>query len=196
MYLRRGDGAVEEDAILLVLSIIFLVYFMGYKSLEDSLAMSEERLFGVIREGVAEYLGGFKERLQRYDREVREVKEENEALAAENAALREAGRDGDDEVLRRVGALPIDFVEQYAKECASWEEAKPIYDLLVEFADGNRDIKQKARNIKSHHTRKMNKAMVTNYNYAAGAAHHDSRRIVNIYDEEQELPEPKLISNI
>ena len=169
---------------------------MGYKSLEDSLAMSEERLFGAIREGVAEYLSGFKERLQRYEHEVRELKEENEALMAENAALREAEREDDDEVLRRVGALPIDFVEQYAKECAAWEEAKPFYEMLVEFADGNRDIKQKARNIKAYHTRKMNKAVVTNYNYASGATHHDSRHIVSLHESADRGCETKLIGGL
>ena len=169
---------------------------MSYKSLEDSLVMSEERLFGAIREGVAECLGGFKERLQRCEREVSELKEENETLVAENAALREAERESDDEVLRRVGGLPIDFVEQYAKECASWGEAKPIYDMLIEFADGNRDIKQKARNIKAYHTRKTNKAMVTNYNYAAGATHHDSRHIVSLHESADRGCDMKLIGSL
>jgi hypothetical protein len=66
----------------------------------------------------------------------------------------------------------------------------------VDYAERDRDIKQKARNIKSHHTRKVNKAMVTNYHYAPGATHHDSRNIVSIYEEEEQQYNPKLIGNL
>ena len=129
---------------------------MSYRSLCSFLEVSEERLFGAIREGWAESWSGLKERLKHYDKEMQEKDEELEAVRAENALLRQAERATDEEVLRRKRALPIDFIEQYAKECASWGDARPIYELLIEFADGDRDIKQKARNIKAYHTRREN----------------------------------------
>lgn len=129
---------------------------MTYRSLCDFLEISEERMLGAVREGWASGLGGLKEELRHYDKAMQELRETSEALMLENAALRHAERATDEEVLRRTRALPIDFIEQYAKECASWGEARPIYDMLIEFADGDRDIKQKARNIKSYHTRREN----------------------------------------
>ena len=137
---------------------------MYYKSLSDSLEVSEERLFGAVREGVAEYLSGFKEHLKRVETRNDELEEELAALHEQYESLSAERVATDEEVLRRTKAIPIDFIERFAKECTSWAEAKPIYDLLVDYAEGDRDIKQKATNIKAHHTRRDNARMKQVYN--------------------------------
>lgn len=169
---------------------------MSYKYTCDSLEISRERLSNRICEEVADYLDGVFEKDKRTQKLLCEKDQTIEALMQEIAQLRAEREEKDTDALRRLQAIPIDFVERFAKECASWGEAKSIYDLLVDYAEGDRDIKQKARNIKSHHTRKVNKAMVTNYHYAPGATHHDSRNIVSIYEEEEQQYNPKLIGNL
>lgn len=170
---------------------------MSYKYSCDFLELSKERLTSRIYEAVSDALDNLSEEVVKDKKQLCEKDQTIEALMQENTQLRAENEEKDADVLRRRQAIPIEFVERYAKECASWGEAKPIYDLLVDFADGDRDIKQKARYIKSYHTRKQNKAMVTNYHYAPGATHHDSRNIVSIYEEEEERQHnPKLIGNL
>ena len=92
-------------------------------------------------------------------------------------------------------SLSVDFIVNYAKtECSSWKEAKPFYELLIEFADGNRDIKQKAKSIKVFHNRKKNAEQEKNeYYYASGAVHNDNRKLLNVvYDANQETTDSKL----
>ena len=50
----------------------------------------------------------------------------------------------------------LDFIERFAKSSTSWAEARPFYEMLLDYAEDDRDIKQKARNIKAYHTRLKN----------------------------------------
>lgn len=137
---------------------------MSYKYTCDSLEISRERLSNRICEEVADYLDGVFEKDKRTQKLLCEKDQTIEALMQEIAQLRAEREEKDTDALRRLQAIPIDFVERFAKECASWGEAKSIYDLLVDYAEGDRDIKQKATNIKAHHTRRDNARMKQVYN--------------------------------
>ena len=123
-----------------------------------------ERLSSVICEDVMDFLREVKEYVTKISKQLREAQEERDDLQREVERLSAVSEATDEEVLRRAKAIPVDFIERFAKECTSWAEAKPIYDLLVDYAEGDRDIKQKATNIKAHHTRRDNARMKQVYN--------------------------------
>ncbi|MBR5842888.1 MAG: hypothetical protein IKY64_09845 [Bacteroidaceae bacterium] len=137
---------------------------MKVNELMDFPTVFGERLSGVICEGVMDFLSEIKEYVSEIIKQLREAEEERDDLQREVERLSAAREATDEEVLRRTKAIPIDFIERFAKECTSWAEAKPIYDLLVDYAEGDRDIKQKATNIKAHHTRRDNARMRQVYN--------------------------------
>lgn len=96
------------------------------------------------------------------DIEIEKLKEENMQMREQLSRIKEERK-----------FLPVDFIVEYAQaECPSWNEARPIYDLLVEFAEGNREILKKAKNIKGHHTRKAN-SVKQEYNYCTIATTGD-----------------------
>lgn len=177
------------------------MYYDNYETLSQK---SEQGLKTAIQQCMEDYLSDVKTQMKRLYDDLTEARELNAEQAAEIErkdevieGLRNEKNATVDGVLRQQCAVPIDQLLRYAKvECTSWAEAKVIYDFLVDYADGNRDIKQKAKAIKAYHTRKTNAERgKTEYHYAAGAIHNDSRKMLSVaYEIDEENDALKLIS--
>ena len=129
---------------------------MNFKEMKDFPTVFGERLSSIIREDVADYLREVKEYITKINKELRETREERDDLRREVDKLRAEKEAVEADALRSMRAIPVNVVEQFGKSCNTWPEAHPIYDMLLEYADGDREIKQKAKNIKAHHTRLKN----------------------------------------
>lgn len=127
---------------------------MSFKDLRDFPTLLGERLSSIICEDVTDFLREVKEYTNRIIKELRETQEERDDLQRELEMLRAEKQAMETDALRSLRAIPVDFVERFAKSCDTWTEARPFYEMLLEYAEGNRDIKQKATNIKAHHTRR------------------------------------------
>ena len=129
---------------------------MSFKEMRDFPSVFGERLSSIICEDVMGYLSELKEYITQIIKELRETQEERDDLRREVERLRANKQAADTDALRSLRALPVDFVEQFAKGCNTWPEAQPLYEMLLDYADGDREIKQKAKNIKTYHTRREN----------------------------------------
>ena len=129
---------------------------MSMKNFNDFPTVFGERLSSIICEDVMGYLSELKEYITQIIKELRETQEERDDLRREVERLRANKQAADTDALRSLRALPVDFVEQFAKGCNTWPEAQPLYEMLLDYADGDREIKQKAKNIKTYHTRREN----------------------------------------
>ena len=129
---------------------------MSFKEMRDFPTVFGERLSSIICEDVMGYLSELKEYITQIIKELRETQEERDELRREVERLRANKQAADTDALRSLRALPVDFVEQFAKGCNTWPEAQPLYEMLLDYADGDREIKQKAKNIKTYHTRREN----------------------------------------
>ena len=116
--------------------------------------MFGERLSSIICEDVADYLREVKEYITKISKELRETQQERDDLLCELDKLHAEKQGMEADALRSLRAIPVDYVERFAKSCDTWMEARPFYEMLLEYAEGNRDIKQKATNVKAHHTRR------------------------------------------
>ena len=126
---------------------------MSFLNLKDSPTLFGERLSSIICEDVKDYLSEVKEYITKINKELRETQEERDDLRREVEELRAKKQAVEADALRSMRAIPVNVVEQFGKSCNTWPEAHPIYDMLLEYADGDREIKQKATNIKTYHTR-------------------------------------------
>ena len=115
-----------------------------------------ERLSSIICEDVTDYLREVRECITKIVKELRETKEERDDLQREVQKLRAERETTQADALRSQRTIPVDFVERFAKSCTTWKEARPFYEMLLDYAEGDRDIKQKATNIKAYHTRREN----------------------------------------
>ena len=129
---------------------------MSFLNLKDSPILFGERLSSIICEDVKDYLSEVKEYITKIIKELRETREERDDLLREVDRLRAERESVEADALRRLRAIPVDFIERFAKSSTSWAEARPFYEMLLDYAEDDRDIKQKARNIKAHHTRLKN----------------------------------------
>ena len=129
---------------------------MNFKETKDFPTLFGERLSSIICEDVTDYLSEVKEYITKINKALREMQEERDDLQREVDKLRAEKEAMETDALRCLRAVPVDFVERFAKSCTSWAEARPIHEMLLDYADGNRDIKQKARNIKTFHARREN----------------------------------------
>ena len=129
---------------------------MNFKEMKDFPTVFGERLSSIICEDVADYLREVKEYIAKINKELREIQEERDDLRREVDRLRAERKAVEADALRSMRAIPVDFVEQFAKGCNTWPEAQPLYEMLLDYADGDREIKQKAKNIKTYHTRREN----------------------------------------
>ena len=118
--------------------------------------MSGERLSSIICEDVADYLREVKEYIVKIVKELHELQEERDDLQRELDMLHAEKQAMEADALRSLQAVPVDFVERFAKGCTTWKEARPFYEMLLDYAEGDHDIKQKATNIKAYHTRREN----------------------------------------
>ena len=116
--------------------------------------MFGERLSSIICEDVTDFLREVNEYTTKIVNELRETQEERDDLQRELNALHAQKQAMEADALRSLRAIPVDFVERFAKSCDTWTEARPFYEMLLEYAEGNREIKQKATNVKAHHTRR------------------------------------------
>ena len=116
--------------------------------------MFGERLSSIICEDVTDFLREVNEYTTKIVNELRETQEERDELQRELDALHAQKQAMEADALRSLRAIPVDYVERFAKGCDTWTEARPFYEMLLEYAEGNRDIKQKATNVKAHHTRR------------------------------------------
>ena len=116
--------------------------------------MFGERLSSIICEDVTDFLREVNEYTTKIVNELRETQEERDDLQRELDALHAQKQAMEADALRSLRAIPVDFVERFAKSCDTWTEARPFYEMLLEYAEGNREIKQKATNVKAHHTRR------------------------------------------
>lgn len=116
--------------------------------------MFGERLSNIICEDVTDFLREVNEYTTKIVNELRETQEERDDLQRELDALHAQKQAMEADALRSLRAIPVDFVERFAKSCDTWTEARPFYEMLLEYAEGNREIKQKATNVKAHHTRR------------------------------------------
>ena len=116
--------------------------------------MFGERLSSIICEDVTDFLREVNEYTIKIVNELRETQEERDDLQRELDALHAQKQAMEADALRSLRAIPVDFVERFAKSCDTWTEARPFYEMLLEYAEGNREIKQKATNVKAHHTRR------------------------------------------
>ena len=116
--------------------------------------MFGERLSSIICEDVTDFLREVNEYTTKIVNELRETQEERDDLQRELDALHAQKQTMEADALRSLRAIPVDFVERFAKSCDTWTEARPFYEMLLEYAEGNREIKQKATNVKAHHTRR------------------------------------------
>ena len=127
---------------------------MSFKDLRDFPTLFGERLSSIICEDVTDFLREVKEYTTKIIKELRETQEERDDLRRELDKLQAEKQTMEADALLSLRAIPVDFVERFAKSCDTWTEARPFYEMLLEYAEGNRDIKQKATNIKAHHTRR------------------------------------------
>ena len=127
---------------------------MIVKDSRDFPTLSGERLSSIICEDVADYLREVKEYIVKIVKELHEAQEERDDLQRELDMLHAEKQGMEADALRSLRAIPVDYVERFAKSCDTWMEARPFYEMLLEYAEGNRDIKQKATNVKAHHTRR------------------------------------------
>ena len=125
-------------------------------TLKDSPTLFGERLSSIICEDVTDFLSEVKEYITKIINELRETQEERDDLQHEVDKLRAERESVEADALRRLQAVPVDFIERFAKGCTSWAEARPLYEMLLDYAEDDRVIKQKARNIKAYHTRLKN----------------------------------------
>ena len=126
---------------------------MSFMNLKDSPILFGERLSSIICEDVKDYLSEVKEYITKINKELRETQEERDDLQHEVDKLRAERESVETDALRRLRAVPVEYIERFAKGCTTWAEARPLYEMLLEYAEGDRDIKQKATNIKTYHTR-------------------------------------------
>ena len=129
---------------------------MSFKNLKDSPILFGERLSSIICEDVTDFLSEVKEYITKIIKELRETQEERDDLQQEVDKLRAERESVEADALRRLRAVPVEYIERFAKGCTTWAEARPLYEMLLDYADGDREIKQKAKNIKAHHTRLKN----------------------------------------
>ena len=129
---------------------------MSFLNLKDSPILFGERLSSIICEDVKDYLSEVKEYITKIIKELRETQEERDDLRHEVDKLRAERESVEADALRRLRAIPVDFIERFAKSSTSWAEARPFYEMLLNYAEDDRDIKQKARNIKTFHSRREN----------------------------------------
>ena len=129
---------------------------MNPNDMKDFPTLYGERLTSIICEDVADYLRELKEYITKIISDLNEAKEERDDLQRELDRLRAEQDATRADALRGQCAIPADYVERFAKSCATWAEARPFYEMLLEYAEGNRDIRQKATNVKAHHTRREN----------------------------------------
>ena len=129
---------------------------MNMIDLRDFPTLLGERLSSIICEDVMGYLSELKEYITKIIRDLQETQEERDDLRREVDRLRAERKAVEADALRSMRAIPVDFVEQFAKGCNTWPEAQPLYEMLLDYADGDREIKQKAKNIKTYHTRREN----------------------------------------
>ena len=116
--------------------------------------MYGERLSSIICEDVTDYLREVRECVTKIIKDLHETQEERDDLQRELDKLRAEKEVMETDALRSLRAIPVDYVERFAKSCTTWEEARLFYEMLLDYAEGNRDIKQKATNIRAHHTRR------------------------------------------
>ena len=124
------------------------------KDSRDLPTLFGERLSSIICEDVTDFLREVNEYTTKIVNELRETQEERDDLQRELDALHAQKQAMEADALRSLRAIPVDFVERFAKSCDTWTEARPFYEMLLEYAEGNREIKQKATNVKAHHTRR------------------------------------------
>ena len=127
---------------------------MIVKDSRDLPTLFGERLSSIICEDVTDFLREVNEYTTKIVNELRETQEERDDLQRELDALHAQKQAMEADALRSLRAIPVDFVERFAKSCDTWTEARPFYEMLLEYAEGNREIKQKATNVKAHHTRR------------------------------------------
>ena len=127
---------------------------MNVKDSRDLPTLFGERLSNIICEDVTDFLREVNEYTTKIVNELRETQEERDDLQRELDALHAQKQAMEADALRSLRAIPVDFVERFAKSCDTWTEARPFYEMLLEYAEGNREIKQKATNVKAHHTRR------------------------------------------
>lgn len=127
---------------------------MNLKDSRDFPTVFGERLSSIICEDVADYLREVNEYTTKIFKELRDTQEERDELQCELDRLHAEKQAMEADALRSLRAIPVDYVERFAKSCDTWTEARPFYEMLLEYAEGNRDIKQKATNVKAHHTRR------------------------------------------
>ena len=129
---------------------------MSFLNLKDSPTLFGERLSSIICEDVKDYLSEVKEYITKIIKELRETQEERDDLLREVDKLRAERESVEADALRRLRAVPVEYIERFAKGCTTWAEARPLYEMLLDYAEDDRVIKQKARNIKAYHTRLKN----------------------------------------
>ena len=129
---------------------------MNFKEMKDFQTVFGERLSGFICEDVSDYLREVKEYITKINKELRETREERDDLLREVDKLRAERESVETDALRRLRAVPVEYIERFAKGCTTWAEARPLYEMLLDYAEDDRVIKQKARNIKAYHTRLKN----------------------------------------
>ena len=129
---------------------------MSFLNLKDSPILFGERLSSIICEDVKDYLSEVKEYITKINKELRETQEERDDLLREVDKLRAEKEVVETDALRRLRAVPVEYIERFAKGCTTWAEARPLYEMLLDYAEDDRVIKQKARNIKAYHTRLKN----------------------------------------
>ena len=126
---------------------------MNFKEMNDFPTVFGERLSSIICEDVKDYLSEVKEYITKINKELRETREERDDLLREVDKLRAERESVEADALRRLRAVPVEYIERFAKSSTSWADARPFYEMLLEYAEGDRVIKQKATNIKTYHTR-------------------------------------------
>ena len=126
---------------------------MNFKEMKDFPTVFGERLSSIICEDVKDYLSEVKEYITKINKELRETQEERDDLRREVDKLRAEKEVVETDALRRLRAVPVEYIERFAKSSTSWADARPLYEMLLEYAEDDRVIKQKARNIKTYHTR-------------------------------------------
>ena len=129
---------------------------MNFKEMKDFPTVFGERLSSIICEDVKDYLSEVKEYITKINKELRETQEERDDLRREVDKLRAEKEVVETDALRRLRAVPVEYIERFAKGCTTWAEARPLYEMLLDYAEDDRVIKQKARNIKAYHTRLKN----------------------------------------
>ena len=127
---------------------------MKLKDFRDLPTLFGERLSSIICEDVADYLREVKEYITKIADELRETQDERDDLQRELDMLHAEKQAMEADALRSLRAIPVEFVDRFAKNCDTWEEARSIYELLLEYADGDRDIKRKATNLRAYHNRR------------------------------------------